>query len=93
MGITWETIYTIERNTNYSSNSTEWNLLKLGFTENNRGNIFIYDRINTPHFDIFLGIITKKHILYFIKSIKQIISKIYLNQVQFMKNFLTKFVI
>ena len=34
---TWSTIYTIEKNTNYSVSSTDWELLYLDITQSNYG--------------------------------------------------------
>ena len=44
----WSTIYTIEKNTNYSAASTDWELLNLDITQSNYGIKLIYDRIDIP---------------------------------------------
>ena len=61
---TWSTIYTIEKNTNYSANSTDWNLLNLDITQSNYGVKFIYDQIDTPHADMCFSNISITHSVY-----------------------------
>ena len=46
--ITWSTIYTIEKNTNYNDTSTDWTLLNLDFTVENYGIKLVYDQIDKP---------------------------------------------
>ena len=50
---TWNTQYTIDKNTQYSSSPTEWTLLNLDFTEENYGIKLVYDEIDTAHADMF----------------------------------------
>ena len=61
---TWNTQYTIEKNTQYSNTSTEWTLLNLNFTEENYGTKLIYDQITTPHCDMCFSNITFTHSVY-----------------------------
>ena len=49
---TWSTQYTIAKNTQYSSSTTDWTLLNLDFTEEVYGIKLIYDQIDTPHADM-----------------------------------------
>ena len=46
---TWSTQYTIPKNNNYSTSSTELSLLNLDFTVENYGVKLIYDQISTTH--------------------------------------------
>ena len=43
----WETIYTIEKNTEFSKLSTEWTLLNLDITDDNYGIKLFYDEIES----------------------------------------------
>ena len=61
---TWTTIYTIEKNTNYSTSESEWTLLNLDFTQENYGIKLIYDQIDTPHGDMCFSNITITHSVY-----------------------------
>ena len=61
---TWDTHYTIAKNTQYSATSTEWTLLNLDFTEENYGIKLIYDQIETAHADMFFSIIRITHSVY-----------------------------
>ena len=61
---TWNTQYTIEKNTQYSNNSTEWTLLNLDFTIENYGIKLIYDQIDTAHCDMCFSNITITHSVY-----------------------------
>ena len=61
---TWSTLYTIEKNTLYSINSTDWTLLNLDFTIDNYGIKLIYDQIDTPHADMCFSNITITHSVY-----------------------------
>ena len=61
---TWSTIYTIEKNTNYSDNPTDWELLNLDITQSNYGVKFIYDQIDTAHADMCFSNITITHSVY-----------------------------
>ena len=63
-GGTWVTQYTIEKNTQYSSSPTEWNLLNLDFTIDNYGIKLIYDQIDTPHADMCFSNILITHSVY-----------------------------
>ena len=42
----WFSKYYIDKNTNYSSTTTEWNLLNIDFTETNHGIKLVYDQID-----------------------------------------------
>ena len=61
---TWSTVYTIDKNTQYSDNSTDWTLLNLDFTVENYGIKLIYDQIDTPHADMCFSNITITHSVY-----------------------------
>ena len=61
---TWSTQYTIPKNTQYSSSSTEWSLLNLDFTVENYGIKLIYDQIDSPHADMCFSDITITHSVY-----------------------------
>ena len=60
----WSTQYTIAKNTQYSSSSTERKLLNLDITIENYGIKLIYDQIDTPHADMCFSIITITHSVY-----------------------------
>ena len=60
----WSTQYTIAKNTQYSSTSTEWTLLNLDFTVENYGIKLIYDQIDTAHADMCFSNITITHSVY-----------------------------
>ena len=60
---TWSTIYTVEKNTNYSDSSTVWALLNLDITQSNYGIKLFYDQIDTPH-AVCVSVILQQHILY-----------------------------
>ena len=61
---TWNTQYTIDKNTQYSSSPTEWTLLNLDFTEENYGIKLVYDEIDTAHADMCFSNITITHSVY-----------------------------
>ena len=61
---TWSTQYTMAKNTQYSSTSSEWSLLCLDFTVENYGIKLIYDQIDTAHADICFSNITITHSVY-----------------------------
>ena len=61
---TWSTIYTIEKNTNYSVSSTDWELLNLDITQSNYGIKLIYDQIDTAHADMCFSNISITHSVY-----------------------------
>ena len=61
---TWVTQYTINKNTQYSNNSTDWSLLNLDFTVENYGIKLIYDQIESPHADMCFSNITITHSVY-----------------------------
>ena len=61
---TWSTQYTIDKNIQYSDNSTDWSLLNLDFTVENYGIKLIYDQIDTPHADMCFSNITITHSVY-----------------------------
>ena len=60
-GNTWSTQYTIDKNTQYSISSTDWNLLNLDFTIENYGVRLIYDQIETAHADMCFSNTTITH--------------------------------
>ena len=61
---TWSTQYSIAKNIQYSTSSTEWTLLNLDFTVENYGIKLIYDQIDTPHADMCFSNITITHSVY-----------------------------
>ena len=61
---TWETQYTIPKNTQYSDTSTDWSLLNLDFTKENYGIKLIYDQIDSAHADMCFPNITITHSVY-----------------------------
>ena len=61
---TWSTQYTIAKNTQYSSTSTEWTLLNLDFTVENYGIKLVFDQIDTAHADMCFSNITITHSVY-----------------------------
>ena len=61
---TWSTVYTIDKNTQNSDNSTDWTLLNLDFTTENYGIKLIYDEIDTAHADMCFSNITITHSVY-----------------------------
>ena len=61
---TWSTQYTIDKNSQYSDNSTDWTLLNLDFTVENYGIKIVYDEIDTPDADMCFSKITITHSVY-----------------------------
>ena len=61
---TWNTQYTIAKNTQNDTTSTEWTLLNLDFTVENYGIKLIYDQIDTAHADMCFSNITITHSVY-----------------------------
>ena len=61
---TWSTRYSIPKNTQYTTTSTEWTLLNSDFTEENYGIKLIYDQIESPHADMCFSNITITHSVY-----------------------------
>ena len=61
---TWSTQYTIAKNTQYNTTSTEWTLLNLDFTVENYGIELNYDRIDTAHADMCFSNITITHSVF-----------------------------
>ena len=61
---TWNTQYTIAKNTQYNTTSTEWTLLNLDFSVENYGIKKIYDQIDTAHADMCFSNITITHSVY-----------------------------
>ena len=61
---TWNTQYTIAKNTQYSDTSTDWTLLNLDFTVENYGIKLILDQIDTAHSDMSFSNITITHSVY-----------------------------
>ena len=60
----WENKYTIEKNSQFSNTSTEWNHLNLDFTQENYGIRLILDRIDTAHADMCFSNISITHTLF-----------------------------
>ena len=60
----WSTQYTINKNSQYSDNSTDWSLLNINFTTENYGIRLIYDQIESAHADICFSNITITHSVY-----------------------------
>ena len=58
---TWSTQYIIPKNSQYSTTSTEWTLLKIDFTVENYCFKLIYDQIDTAHADMCFSNITITH--------------------------------
>ena len=61
---TWSTKYHTDKNSNYSSSSTEVSLLTLDFSEPKYSIRLYYDKIDTAHADTFFSNITKTHTRY-----------------------------
>ena len=61
---TWNTQYTIPKNDQYCTTSSEWILLNLDFTVENYGVKLIYDEIDTAHADMCFSNITITHSVY-----------------------------
>ena len=61
---TWDTQYTIAKNTQYGATSTEWTLLNLEFTIENYGIKLVYDQIDTAHADMCFSNMTITHSVY-----------------------------
>ena len=61
---TWDTQYTIAKNTQYNDNSTDWTLLNLDFTKDKYGIKFIYDKIDTAHADMCFSNLTITHSVF-----------------------------
>ena len=60
-GDTWSTKYTLHKNEQYTSTTTDWTILDLDFTEKIHGIKLIYDHIDTPHADMCFSNITIPH--------------------------------
>ena len=60
----WDNKYTIEKNSQFSNTSTEWNYLNLDFTQENYGIRLILDRIDTAHADMSFSNISITHTLF-----------------------------
>ena len=60
----WSTEYTIEKNTQYSDNSTVWTLINPDFTVENCGIRLYYDQIETAYSDMCFSNITITHSVY-----------------------------
>ena len=61
---TWDTQYTIAKNTEYSDNSIDWTLLNLDFTIEKYGIKLAYDQIESAHADMCFSNITITHSVY-----------------------------
>ena len=61
---TWSTVYTINKNSQYSDNSTDWSLLNIDFTTQNYGIKLIYDQIESAHADMCFSNITITHSIF-----------------------------
>ena len=60
----WTTQYTINKNGQYSENSTDWSLLNIEFTTQNYGIKLVYDQIESAHADMCFSNITITHSVY-----------------------------
>ena len=60
----WETIYTIEKNTELTELSTDWILLNLDITDDNYGIKLIYDQIESAHADMCFSNIMITHSIF-----------------------------
>ena len=60
----WSTVYTSEKNTQYSDNSIDWTLLNLDFTQETYGIKRLYDQIDTAHADMSFSNIAITHSVY-----------------------------
>ena len=60
----WETIYTIEKNTELSELSTDWILLNFDITDDNYGIKLIYDEIESAHADMCFSNIMITHSIF-----------------------------
>ena len=60
----WTTQYTINKNDQYSNNSTDWTLLNLNITIENYGIKLIYDQIDIAHADMCFSDISITHSVY-----------------------------
>ena len=60
----WSTQYTIAKNTQYNTTSTEWTLLNLDFTVENCGIELVYDQKGSAHADMCISKITITHSVY-----------------------------
>ena len=58
---TWNTQYTIAKNTQYSDNSTDWTSLNLDFSVKLYCIKLIYDQTDTTHADMCFSNITITH--------------------------------
>ena len=54
----WSTQYTIPKNSQYSSSSTDWTLLNSDFTVEKYGVRLLYDEIDSAHADMCFSNIT-----------------------------------
>ena len=61
---TWSTQYTIAKNTQYKTTSTEWTLINLDFNVKNYGFKLIYDQIDITHADMCISNITITQSVY-----------------------------
>ena len=61
---TWNTRFTIAKNTQYSDTSTDWTFPNLDFTVQTYGIKLIYDQIASVHAGLCLSIITITHSVY-----------------------------
>ena len=61
---TWNTLYTMAENSQYSNSSTDWSLFNLDITTENFGIRFAYDSIQTAHADMCFSNITITHSVY-----------------------------
>ena len=61
---TWDTIYTVPKNNQYSGTPTEWSLTCLDITKNNSGITLIYGEFDSAHCDMCFSINTKNYSVY-----------------------------
>ena len=62
--IAWETIYTIEKKTELTELSTDWDLLNLDITDDNYGIKLYYDEIESAHADMCFSNIMITHSIF-----------------------------
>ena len=60
----WETIFTIEKNTDFTTLSTDLTLLNLDITDDNYGIKLLYDEIESAHADMCFSNIMTTYSIY-----------------------------
>ena len=61
---TWNTQYTIPKNSQFSTSSTDWTLLNLDSTVGKFGVELFFNEPDSPHSDMSFSIITITHSVY-----------------------------